>query len=330
MNQILSQNEVEALLKAVGDDSMDGSSALRGAEEGGIAPVAGVAGARAALGTDRRFEEMRPLLEDVFDQTTRYFRSYLLGALAKEMAVERFSTEMVHYQDLMRRYDLYGRPYTFMPFDLTPPGRPGVVVFEPGLAIGLMEGFMGGSLDGDPVPNWRPLTTLELKVAERINRELLDALGKAMQALMGVSIEPQKIMTNAHLVKGMKEMNLVVAVGLRVLIRGKALGECYLFLPQDLVDSVRTDDGSTKGANAEEVILWDQALKEGLHGLDVEVTAELGSLSMTVQKLLSLKTGDVIQLDSARPGESTLKIEGVPKFKAVPGIYRGRKALRVS
>jgi flagellar motor switch protein FliM len=330
MNQILSQNEVEALLKAVGDDSLDEGLTPRATEEGTATAVAPGTTRAAIGGTDRRFEEVKPLLEDIFDLSIKGFRSFLLGALAKDLAVERFLIELVNYQDFARRYDLFGRPYTFMPFELTPPERTGVVIFEPSLAIGLMEGFMGGMLEHEPVPIWRPLTTLELKVAERMNRELLDSVAKALQARLGVALEPLKIMTNAHLVKGMKEMSSVVAVGIRILIRGKPLGECYVLLPQDVVDSFnKTEGNQATGPSAEELMHWDQALMEGLFGIDVQVTAELGSLPMSVRKLLSLKVGDMIPLDNARPGEAIMKVEGIPKMKAMPGIYRGRKALRL-
>lgn len=327
MNQILSQNEVEALLKAVGDDSMPGGG--DGGPSEAAVTTALASAPRSALGNDRRFEEIRPLLEDVFDLTIKGFRSFLLGMLAKDISVERFSMEAISYVELTRRYDIYGRPYTFMPFELTPPEKIGVVIFEPGLAIGLMEGFMGGTLDGEPVPTWRPLTTLELKVAEKMNRELLDALGKAIHAKLGANLEPLKLQPNAHLVKGMKEMTQVVAVGLRVLIRGKSLGECYVLLPQDLVDGLTKADGSTSGPTDEEVMVWEQTMVESLFDVDVQVSAELGSVEMSVRQLIDLKVGDVIPLERARPGEAILKVEGVAKLKVMPGVYRGRKALRI-
>jgi len=327
MNQILSQNEVEALLKAVGDDNLD--EGVAGQAGGKLPPATVTGGARAAMASDRRFEEVRPLLEDLFDKTLRIFRSFLLGALAKDLSVERFSIEAVGYQDFTRRYDLYGRPYTFMPFELTPPERTGVVIFEPGLAIGLMEGFMGGTLDSDPVPTWRLLTTLELQVAERMNRELLSAFGQSLQSQLGIAVEPRKIMTNAHLVKGMKDMTSVVAVGIRILIRGKPLGECYVLMPQDVMESFKKEDNPTILVSDEEMMQWDQKLIEGLFDVGVEVTAVLGTAALSVNRLVGLKAGDRISLKRGRPGEAVIQVEGIPKMKAVPGVFRGRKALRL-
>src|SRR5688572_24613639 len=106
MNQILSQNEVEALLKAVGDDSLEQGITSRSPEEA-LTPTPVGSSTRSGLATDRRFEEVKPLLEDIFDATVKAFRSFLLGALAKDLSVERFSIELVNYQDFTRRYDLY-------------------------------------------------------------------------------------------------------------------------------------------------------------------------------------------------------------------------------
>lgn len=328
MNQILSQNEVEALLKAVGDDAGTGDGSGR-SDEAGVTTALATAGARSALGNDRRFEDVRPLMEDIFDLALKGFRSFLLGMLAKDISVERFSMEGISYVEFTRRYDIYGRPYTFMPFELTPPEKMGVVIFEPGLAISLMEGFMGGTLESDPVPVWRPLTTLELKVAEKMNRELLDALGKAIQLKLGAALEPGKLQGNAHLVKGMKEMASVVSVGIRVLIRAKSFGECYVLLPQDLVDGLTKTDGPTTGPTEEELVVWEQTMVDSLMDVAVEVSAELGTVEMSVRDLIALKVGDPIHLDKARPGEAILKVEGVPKVKVMPGVFRGRKALRI-
>lgn len=326
MNQILSQNEVEALLKAVGDDPPEGGARP---EDVAVTSAITAATARSGLANDRRYEEVRPVLEDVFDLAIKGFRSFLLGMLAKDIGVERFSMEAISYVEFTRRYDLYGRPYTFMPFELTPPEKMGVVIFEPGLAIGLMEGFMGGTLEADPVPTWRPLTALELKVADKMNRELLDSLGKAIHLKLSATLEPGKLQANAHLVKGMKEMNTVMAVGLRVLIRGKALGECYVLLPTDLIEGLTKSEGAQSSNTDADLMAWEQTMMDGLLDVDVVVSAELGSLEMSVKQLIALKAGDVIPLDKARPGEALLKVEGVAKLRVMPGVYRGRKALRV-
>lgn len=327
MNQILSQFEVEALLKAVGDDAIDDDFGGANDESNSSSPFA--AANRMAIGADRRFDEAKPLLEDILEHSIRLFKSFLLGTLAKDLSVERISIEMVTYQDFTRRYDVYGRPYAFMPFDLHPLGKTGVVILEPSLAIGLMEGFMGGTLEADPTPIWRPLTTLELRVAERMSKEMLEALGQSLMQKAEFSVQALKIMTNAHLVKGMKEMTTVVVSGSRVLVRGKPLGEYYILLPQELVDSFAKPETALLPMSIEESEKWDDSLQESVESLDMNITGEIGSLTLSVRNLLNLKPGDVLSIEKGHVGEAIVKVEGVHKYTGMPGVYRGRKAIRI-
>ena len=328
MNQILSQNEVEALLLAVDGQGLEDPSALDLQNEPGAAPRHSILQTRSTAAADRRFEEVRPIIEDTFEQSARTFRGFLLGALARDISVERFSTELVGYQDFASRYDLFGRPYTFLPFDIQPKDKTGIIIFEPSLAIGLMEGYMGGALDQDPVPTWRTLTPLELKIAERMKRALLDAISSALKARAPLVLQPLKAITNAHLVRGLREMAAAVAVGLRVLIRSRSLGECYVLLPHEVIDFFRTDDANTFDTNQEEAQEWGEALMNGFMNVNMTLSAELGTVNMSVGDLLNLKVGDRISLNS-RPGRCVIRVGGVSKFEGVPGVFRGHRALRV-
>ena len=46
-------------------------------------------------------------------------------------------------------------------------------------------------------------------------------------------------------------------------------------------------------------------------------------------RVLSEHFADVLVLDRDARDPLTLKIEGIPKFRAAPGIHRGSKAVRV-
>jgi flagellar motor switch protein FliM len=62
----------------------------------------------------------------------------------------------------------------------------------------------------------------------------------------------------------------------------------------------------------------------------VEITAEIGCLTLPFSDLMSLKEGDVLTLDKCATDELTLKIAEIPKFKGMPGYSRGNQAIRVT
>ena len=62
----------------------------------------------------------------------------------------------------------------------------------------------------------------------------------------------------------------------------------------------------------------------------VDVRVELGHAHTTARELLSLKVGDIVELDRMHNEELTILVGGVPKMKGVPGVFRGNLAVKVS
>ena len=62
----------------------------------------------------------------------------------------------------------------------------------------------------------------------------------------------------------------------------------------------------------------------------MDVRAELGTALLNLADIINMEVGDVIVLDNAVSDEAILKIEGVPKFKGYPGIFKGNKAIKIS
>ena len=71
---------------------------------------------------------------------------------------------------------------------------------------------------------------------------------------------------------------------------------------------------------------WLDSLKEGLQDAEVELTTLLGNGSVTLQKLVDLKVGDVLPCDFS--GKATVLAEGVPLFRGAFGVSRGQQCVR--
>jgi flagellar motor switch protein FliM len=58
----------------------------------------------------------------------------------------------------------------------------------------------------------------------------------------------------------------------------------------------------------------------------VELTTLLGNGSVTLQRLVDLKPGDVLPCDFS--GKATVLAEGVPLFRGAFGVSRGQQCVR--
>lgn len=348
MNQILTQDEVEALLKAVGADEFvpddgDGHDGETDALTPGALGRGGMLGrpnglalistqtTRFSYSQEKRFEELRPLLEDLAHRMISGFRTYLIGSLEKEFNVERVILETLNFTDFAQRYDIFGRPFVFTPFTLQPTDRAGVVIFEPGLSVGLVEGLMGGKMDTPPAPVWRNLTPIELRLTERMCKELVKELEAGWHIHRDVQLKLGTTSHNPHMVGRLRELGLAIVIGMRISLRGAPIGQAYVVIPYTVMEALHPSRQSDDPVELEDDGLgWENSLNQGLMGLNLSFTVQMGETMMSLSDLLQLKVGDVIPVSQATPGVALACLEGNPKFEGIPGVFQGRKAIRLN
>ena len=56
----------------------------------------------------------------------------------------------------------------------------------------------------------------------------------------------------------------------------------------------------------------------------------LGDANIDVRDLMNLDVGDIIQLGTDATLPLDILVEGVPKFKGIPGLLKGNRAIRVT
>jgi flagellar motor switch protein FliM len=104
-------------------------------------------------------------------------------------------------------------------------------------------------------------------------------------------------------------------------------GFLHLVLPYAMIEPLREIlDSGVQSDRAEQDERWLAALKEGLQEAEVELTTLLGHGSVTLQRLVDLKPGDVLPCDFA--GKATVLAEGVPLFRGAFGVSRGQQCIR--
>ena len=64
-------------------------------------------------------------------------------------------------------------------------------------------------------------------------------------------------------------------------------------------------------------------------GSDV-LAAEVGRAKMKVEEMMEFKIGTVIGLNKSVNDELIVRVEDVPKFKGLPGHYKGNQAIKLT
>jgi flagellar motor switch protein FliM len=70
-----------------------------------------------------------------------------------------------------------------------------------------------------------------------------------------------------------------------------------------------------------------QRISRNLRGSLVEVVVRLARTKISTGDLVGLRVGDIIATEKDIHSPVLVSVEGVPKFHARPGAYRGHKAI---
>jgi hypothetical protein len=73
----------------------------------------------------------------------------------------------------------------------------------------------------------------------------------------------------------------------------------------------------------------DPRVSDSLKEVPVQVIAELGCATLSLDRVLSLKVGEVLRLPTALDDAITIRVAGVKKFHAVPVASRGQIAVEI-
>ena len=112
-------------------------------------------------------------------------------------------------------------------------------------------------------------------------------------------------------------------------VEGKNETESTLVLPcacyAPLVGKV-CDEQETSAADTD----YSVTLKKAINQLRVPMTAHLGTLSLTVQDLVSLQSNDILVLDKSVNQSLDVEFSGKKVFQGVPGQHRGQLAVLIT
>src|ERR1700730_7938829 len=173
MNQVLSQSEVDALLSAVSDGSVESASgAPAGAPSCGGLPsdAGGDAGNYGDVeitpydltNQDRVIRGRMPTLDIIYERFIRLYRMSLSNALRKIATISIISTDLLKFGEFVNTLPI---PSCMCIMRFESLRGPALLVFESKLAYALVDSFFGGTD--------RPYTRIEGKEFTRIELSIM-------------------------------------------------------------------------------------------------------------------------------------------------------------
>ncbi len=314
-NQILTQDEIDALLSAMDRGDVD-------VEQG---PSKEVEAAPYNLTSqDVILRDQFSALEEVYDKFLRTVQNTLLSAMQRTITIDFVSTEMVKYQEFI---SAFSSPTSFNLFSMKPLIGNALLCIESNLVFSLIDCMFGG--DGKPSTQIRDFTQIEQRMIKKFALDLLVRFEQSWSAIYPVQIDLKKIETKPEFVQ-LVPPNDVMLIIVFALKGQEFSGNFHLALPYLMLEPIKEKLSPKYLRDQDLKNTWSPQLKNLLKDTFVTIIAELGRTQQTVRELINLQVEDVISLKAGPEDLISISVDQVPKYLGYPGIIKGNRAVEIA
>jgi flagellar motor switch protein FliM len=319
MSNILSQEEVDVLLKGLSGGEID---ADRGElhEPGDILPYD-------LTSQDRIIRGRMPTFEMTTEKFARLFRLSLSSLLRRVVGVSALSVEMMKFGEFLKTLPV---PTSLHIFRMEPLRGSAIFVVESKVIFSLVDILFGGSGQSSFKIEGREFTAIENRLIKRVVLSALLDFEKAWKAIIELKVSHQRSEFNPQFAHIVPLTDVVVVVHFEIEMEFSS-GVVSICIPYSMLEPVREKLLAGFQSDALEVDgVWATRFRDGLMVSSVELIVELGRTEVSAKEVVDLKKGDVIMLDRYRVDPLDVYVEGVQKLTAFPGVFKGSSAIQIA
>jgi flagellar motor switch protein FliM len=313
---ILSQDEVDALLRGVSGDTEESPTDDNASD--GIRPY--------DIGRQERIVRGRmPTLELINERFARLLRISLYGYLRRSPEIAVGPVRVIKYSDFTRNLPV---PTNLNLVHAKPLRGTSLFVLDPNLVFQIIDCLFGGSGKIHTRVEGRDFTATELRIIQNVLKLSFADYEKSWHSVHPLKFEYVRSEMNTQFAN-IATPTEVVVVSTFTIDLGSGGGEFNICMPYAMLEPLRDMIYSGMQADrSESDARWVTMLKRQIQDAEVALVANLGTATVTLRDLMQLEVGDVIGLDM--PPSVVADIDGIPVLDCSYGVTEGRYALKVN
>jgi len=315
VHDILSQDEVDALLNGMGGDEIETTTEI---EDDGSARSYNFGN------EDRIIRGRMPTLEMINERFGRYLRISLFNMLRRSAEISVGSVQVMKFSEYIHTLFV---PTSLNIFHMHPLRGSALMVFEPKLVFTILDNYFGGEGRFQARIEGREFTATELRVIHMVLQICFKDLSEAWSPVMEMEFEFVNHEVNPQFANVVSPSEVVVISTFHIELEGGG-GDIHITLPYSMVEPIREllDTGMQSDSSSDDG-RWKTSMKEEILLANVMLSAELAHIEMNLKDILNLKAGDILPVDM--PKTVVSKVEGIPMFNATFGEHKNKTALKV-
>ena len=319
MGEVLSQDEIDSLLKALSTGELDADE-MKNTEERQV----------------KNYDFARPskfskehlrTLEIIFEHFGRLLATNLPAYLRKSVSVDVVNSEVVIYSEFS---NALSNPVLLGVVGMDPLMGNVIMEMASNLGFAIVDRLLGGV--GNSLEKERDFSEIELSILERVFTICVNLLHEPWENVVEITPRLNRIETNSQFAQIISPSETIAIVTINLKI-GDVEGLMNICLPYTTLEPVM-DKLNTKywfsTMKEKDSNSYEAAIENIIDNALIPMKAVLGTSKINVQDFVNLQLGDIIRLDRKVDDELEVYVGNIKKFKALPGYSDNKYAVRVT
>ncbi|MWC26559.1 flagellar motor switch protein FliM [Paenibacillus sp. MMS18-CY102] len=319
MVDVLSQNEIDALLAALSSGEMDAEDLKKEETQKKVRAYDFKRAVRFSK------DHIRSLTR-IHENFARYLTTYFSAQLRTFVQISVVDVEQLPYDEFIRSIP---KMTILNIFEAEPLEGRMVMEVHPNVAYAMLDRLLGGQ--GTAPSKMNALTEIEMTVLERIFSRAFESLQEAWKTVVDISPRLEALETNPQFMQIVSPNETIALISLSTKI-GDTTGMINLCIPHVVIEPIMPKlsvhhwfVSQKKSRSPEEV----EVLEQRVNRAQLPIAVELGESVINVHEFLSLMQGDVITLNKPVGEGLNIKVGNKIKFIGSPGSVKDRVAVQV-
>ncbi|ASN05719.1 flagellar motor switch protein FliM [Virgibacillus necropolis] len=319
MEEVLSQNEIDALLSAISTGEMNAEELKKEEKEKKVR----VYDFKRAL---RFSKDQVRSISRIHENYARLLTTFFSAQLRTYVNISVASVDQIPYEEFIRSVP---KMTVLNIFSVAPLEGRILMEVNPNIAYGMLDRVLGGK--GNSVNKVENLTEIETLLMSQLFEKAVVNLQEAWASIIEIDPVLEDFEVNPQFLQMVSPNETVIIVSLNTTI-GEASGLINICIPHIVLEPIIPKlsvhywmQTTTKNRDPETY----SKLTENIKLAKVEAKTLLGQTTINIDEFLNLQRNDIIGLNQSIEDPLTLEINNEPKFYVQPGKLRNKISVQV-
>lgn len=315
VNDLLSQDEIDALLHGVSSSDID--TDVDDMDDGEARNYDFTT-------QDRIVRGRMPTLEMINERYARLFRISIFNLLRRSAEISVGGVQMLKFSEYVHSLFV---PTSLNMVRVRPLRGTALFVLDPRLVYIIVDNYFGGDGRFHAKIEGREFTPTELRVVDMILDQVFIDYKEAWSPVMKLEFEKQNSEVNPQFANIVSPTEVVIVNTFHVEIEGGG-GDFHITMPYAMLEPMREVLGAGVQSDRDNTDdRWLESLREEVKSSTVNLSCTLAETELSLRDIVDMQAGDVIPVEI--PDLVTVSAENVPVFRGKYGVSRGSMAVKI-